>query len=106
MSWRVTDFVHENLGTGLSVEQMARHAGLSPAHFTRAFKLSTGEAPHQFVMRCRLEEARRALERPHPDLLNVALSSGFSDQAHLTRLFKRRYGVTPGQFVRARGRGL
>jgi AraC family transcriptional regulator len=37
---------------------------------------------------------------PQPDILNVALSSGFSDPAHLTRLFKRRFGVTPGQLVR------
>ncbi len=93
-----------NLGTALSVEQMAREAGLPPARFTRAFKVSTREAPYQYVMRCRLEEARRSLAHPCPDILNVALSSGFSDQAHLTRLFKRRYGVTPGQFVRERAR--
>ena len=60
---RVLSFVHENLGTALSVEQMARQAGLRPAHFTRAFKLSTGETPYQFVMRCRLEDARRSTTR-------------------------------------------
>ncbi len=101
---KVVRFIDERLGDALSVEQLAGVAGLSAAHFTRAFRAATGETPHQFVMRRRLEEARKALEKPDPDILHVALRFGFADQAHLTRLFKRRFGVPPGRFVRERTR--
>jgi AraC family transcriptional regulator len=99
---RVLESVDASLEQGLSVEGMARVAGLSPAHFSRAFKSATGASPHQYVMRRRLDEAKRALEAEEPDLLSIALRFGFSDQAHFTRLFKRAYGLTPGQFVRER----
>lgn len=101
---RLMQWIDEHLGDGLLVEDLAGVAGLGPAQLTRAFKVATGETPHQFVMRRRLEEARKALERPSPDILNVALRFGFADQAHFTRLFKRRFGVPPGRFVRERAR--
>jgi AraC family transcriptional regulator len=101
---KVLQRIDERLGDALLVEELAGVAGLGAAQFTRAFKAATGETPHRFVMRRRLEEARKALERPDPDILNVALRFGFSDQAHFTRLFKRQFGVPPGRFVRERTR--
>ena len=101
---KVLQWIDEHLGDALLVEDLASVAGLGAAHFTRAFKAATGETPHQLVMRRRLEEERKALERPDPDILNVALRFGFADQAHFTRLFKRRFGVPPGRFVRERTR--
>jgi len=98
---RVLERVDASLDDRLTVEALAQEAGLSPAHFARAFKAATGKAPHQFVLQRRLDEARRALEAPGADILNVALRFGFADQAHLTRLFKRAFGTTPGRFVRS-----
>ena len=88
----------------LTLEVLAREAGLSLAHFARAFKESLGRAPHQHLMALRLERARRLLEAPAPSLSDVALRAGFADQAHFTRLFKREFGVTPGAFVRTHRR--
>ncbi|XYI03590.1 helix-turn-helix domain-containing protein [Sorangium sp. So ce1128] len=101
---RVLALIEAELGDALTVERMAAVAGLSPAHFARAFKRSLGVAPHQHVMRRRLEQARLSLEARDADILNVARRLGFSDQAHLTRLFKREFGVTPGQYARERAR--
>lgn len=101
---RVLALVDAELGEGLTVERMADAAGLSAAHFARAFSRSLGVAPHQYVLRRRLERARQALEARDADILNVARRLGFSDQAHLTRLFKREFGVTPGQYMRNRAR--
>ena len=86
----------------LSIDALAQEAGLSPAHFARAFKQSVGRAPHQHLLTLRLERARRLLESPDAGLSDVALRAGFADQAHFTRFFKRQFGVTPGAFVRAR----
>ncbi|WP_437675799.1 helix-turn-helix domain-containing protein [Sorangium sp. So ce131] len=101
---RVLALIEADLGDGLTVERMADAAGLSAAHFARAFKRSLGVAPHQYVLRRRLERARQALEARDADILNVARRLGFSDQAHLTRLFRREFGVTPGVYMRNRAR--
>ncbi|WP_437966496.1 AraC family transcriptional regulator [Sorangium sp. So ce260] len=101
---RVLALIDAELGEGLTVERMAAVAGLSAAHFARAFRRSLGLAPHQYVLRQRLLRARQALEARDADILNVARRLGFSDQAHLTRLFKREFGVTPGHYMRDRAR--
>jgi len=89
-------------GAGLTVAELAAAAGLSPYHFTRAFKAATGASPHQLVMRRRAERARLLLLGPRPDLARVAIDAGYSDQSHLTRELRRHFGVTPRAFVRAR----
>ena len=88
----------------LTLDVLAREAGLSLAHFARAFKESIGRAPHQHLMALRLERARRLLEDSGTTLSDIAARAGFADQAHFTRLFKRQFGVTPGAFVRSRAR--
>ncbi|HEY5090947.1 MAG TPA: AraC family transcriptional regulator [Polyangia bacterium] len=93
--------VDERLADRITVKLLARGTGLSPAHFSREFKRSTGETPHAFVMRRRLEHAHGFLS-DGGSIAEAALCSGFADQAHLSRLFKRRYFVTPGAFLRAR----
>jgi len=99
---RTLEIMDEHLDADLSVELLAREVGLSPAHFSRAFKESTGRAPHRYLLTLRLEKARRLLEGAAPVLADIAQRSGFSDQAHLTRLFKREYGVTPGAVLRGK----
>jgi AraC family transcriptional regulator len=93
--------VDERLSERITVKFLARGTGLSPAHFSRQFKRTTGETPHAFVMRRRLEHAHEFLA-DGGTIAEAAQCSGFADQAHLSRLFKRRYFVTPGAFLRAR----
>jgi AraC family transcriptional regulator len=94
---RLVDFVWENLGEALSLDDLAASAGLSPFHFARAFKRSTGETPHAFVTRCRVERAKDALRRGEA-IADTALACGFSSQSHFTAAFRRRVGATPGRF--------
>ena len=101
---RILELMDTRPDAHLSIETLAREAGLSPAHFARAFKESIGQAPHQHLLMLRLDRARRLLDGPGTTLSDVAQRSGFADQAHFTRFFKRRFGVTPGAFVRARRR--
>jgi len=101
---RVLELMEERAGASLSIDTMAREAGLSPAHFARAFKESVGRAPHQHLLSIRLDRARRLLDAPDAALSDVALRTGFADQAHFTRFFKRQFGVTPGALVQSRRR--
>ena len=97
---RVLELIHAALDARLTIETLAGEAGLSPAHFARAFRESLGQPPHQYLLALRLERARRLLETTHASLSDVAQRAGFADQAHFTRLFKRAFGVTPGAMVR------
>jgi AraC family transcriptional regulator len=101
---RVLELMEARADSHLTLDALAREAGLSLAHFARAFKESLGRAPHQYLMTLRLERARRLLEAADVALSDVAARTGFADQAHLTRLFKRQFGVTPGALVRSHRR--
>jgi AraC family transcriptional regulator len=98
---RVLELIDVALDTRLTVETLAQEAGLSPAHFARAFKETLGRAPHQYLLQLRLARARRLLETSSLSLSDIAQRAGFADQAHFTRVFKRAFGTTPGALVRA-----
>ena len=101
---RVLALMDASATAHLTIDVLAREAGLSPAHFARAFKESVGRAPHQHLLTLRLERARRLLDAPGAALSDVALQTGFADQAHFTRFFKRQFGITPGSLRRSRHR--
>ena len=94
---RVSEFVAEHVDQPLCLEDLATCAGISAFHFARAFKTSTGESPHRYVLRQRIEKAKAALLGGEP-LARVALSCGFSSQSHFSHRFRQMTGVTPSQF--------
>lgn len=96
---RAIEFVHAHLADDISLDSLAGAAGLSPFHFARLFKRSTGVSPHQYVLRCRVERARGLLMRSQSSIAEVATEVGFCDQSHLAAHFKRVYGVSPKAFL-------
>ncbi len=92
---RVAEHARENLAGDLDLASMAAAAGYSPFQFARMFKATTGLAPHQYVLRLRVERACGLLRRGGLGIAEVALAAGFYDQAHLTNVFRRALGVTP-----------
>ncbi|MEL6324626.1 MAG: AraC family transcriptional regulator [Pseudomonadota bacterium] len=92
---RVLDFVADNYGTAIQIEDMAREAGLSASHFSRLFKQTVGDTPYQFLTRYRVEQASELLSDPSRAMIDIALACGFSDQPHFTRVFKQIRGETP-----------
>lgn len=95
---RVVDYIEDHLNGDLTLSNLAAQAYLSPYHFTRLFKNSTGLPPHQYVIRARVERAKRLLSDPKVSVGEVALRVGFASQSHLHRHFKRLVGVSPGKF--------
>jgi AraC family transcriptional regulator len=92
---RVTDYIRANLAADLAIGELAAQAGLSSFHFARVFRRETGETPHQFVTRLRLEEAARLLRATDHPVLQIAIAVGFENASHFSVQFKRGYGVTP-----------
>ncbi len=97
---RVLEYIDTNLDQDLALSSLSAVSGLSADHFARAFRESTGEPPHRYLMRRRLAHARHLLENSDRSIADIAQTSGFTDQSHLTNLFRRHFGITPGK-VRA-----
>jgi AraC family transcriptional regulator len=97
---RATDFMEAHLGDSLTLAELASATGLSPSHFARRFKVSTGMPPHQFLMQLRVERAKRML-RGGTSIIEIALTCGFTHQEHMTRIFRRAVGVTPAAYRRS-----
>jgi AraC family transcriptional regulator len=100
---RVADFVESHLESPLTVGDLAAVAGLSVFHFARVFKQSAGESPHVFVLRRRIERAKRLLSQSRLPLREIAPACGFSSQSHLTARFRKLTGVTPRGYRRIAG---
>jgi AraC family transcriptional regulator len=97
---RAIDYMEENLDKPLALLDVARAVGLRVTHFARRFKQSTGSAPHQYLMRCRVERARRLLAETDNAIAQIAFACGFAHQEHLTRVFRRFNAETPARFRR------
>ncbi len=91
-------YIDENLGRNISLEDLVGVAQLSIFHLIRKFRNEFGCPPHGYVMRRRVERARRQLARRHIPLKVVVANCGFSDQSHMTRLFQRLLGTTPAAY--------
>ena len=95
-------FIDAHLCGDPSVSDLARECRLSASHFARAFRQSTGMAPHRWIMKRRMERAKELLLEGELDLVQVALTTGFFDQSHFTRYFRRSEGHSPGKWRRLR----
>ena len=98
---RLEEWIGVHLAEDISLAQLARIAGFSPAHFVRLFKNSLGCAPYRHVLTMRLERARQLLLTSDLPIAAIAVETGFAGQSHLTTAFVREYKTPPGQLRRS-----
>jgi len=96
----VCDYIEENLNQDVSLGELAGIARLSPHHFCRAFKESTGEPPHRYQMSRRVARAKELLRDPTLSVAAVAGAVGYDSPSRFTTLFRRATGHTPLGFRR------
>lgn len=101
---RIRDYVDAHLGEDIGLGELAALAGLSPHHFGQAFKASTGQPPHQYVIDRRVQRAKDLLIAGNLSIAEIALCVGFSNQSHMTFNFRKRIGTTPAHYRRDLGR--
>ncbi|WP_273766832.1 AraC family transcriptional regulator [Aeromonas hydrophila] len=94
---RAAELMQDDCSRPLTLAQLSAVAGLTPSHFVRSFSRHYGMTPHAYLLDQRIRHARTLLRRGEP-LAEVALASGFADQAHFQRQFKRRVAATPGHY--------
>ena len=95
---KIKELVQAKMEDDLGLDEMAQSVGLSTAHFGRMFRKSTGETPHQFVLRQRIERAKAMLRAPNARVLDVAVACGFKTQQHFAQVFRDVCGVSPTQY--------
>jgi AraC family transcriptional regulator len=100
---RVRAYIDSNLHRTIHIRDLSAVARRSKAHFSRKFKLAVGDSPHAYVVKRRLERAGHLMMTSAASLSEIALSVGFSDQAHLCRLFRQAFGQSPASWRRERG---
>lgn len=99
---RAKELLNANLSGRILLTDLAEACNLSVRQFTRAFRQTTGMAPHQWLVRRRVERAQELLSRTVHHLSTVASDCGFADQSHFTRVFTRQVGMTPAEWRRTR----
>jgi AraC family transcriptional regulator len=96
----IKEFVIAKMEDQLTLAEMAQSVNLSPAHFSRMFRKSTGETPHEFVLRQRVERAKQMLREADMRVLDVTVACGFKTQQHFARVFRRICGGSPTEYRR------
>jgi AraC-like DNA-binding protein len=96
---RVRDYLQAHYYDNVTVEDLAKVAGLSRVHLTRAFTQRFGTPPHVYLNGVRLQRAQAAMLTGIP-IAEVATACGFADQSHFARRFKGAVGTSPTQWVR------
>jgi len=84
----------------IRLAEIAAVVGLSPCQFSRSFRVSTGMTVTAYILRTRLETAMNLMLQADRSLCDVALRSGFSDQATFSRMFARSHHMTPSKWRR------
>jgi AraC family transcriptional regulator len=92
------ELIRDCFRSRLTVRQLAETLDVDPLHLSRCFRRRFGCSPGDFLRQCRVRHAADLLRSRHRGLAEIALDSGFADQAQLTKAFKRVTGMTPGQY--------
>jgi AraC-like DNA-binding protein len=92
---RAKDLMDGHYAEPLDVPEIARAAGMSPAHFSREFRAAFGETPHQYLLTRRLERAATLLRHTDRSVADICLTVGLTSVGSFTTSFKRMYELSP-----------
>ncbi len=99
---RAKDYLMSRMGDKVGLYEVAEICGLSPNHFGRAFRLSTGLSPYLWLRNQRIKQAQNLLHDTSLSLVDIALATGFATQSHFANAFKAATGLSPGGWRKLR----
>lgn len=99
---RITAWMAEHLAEEFSLARLAKQAEMSEFHFNRLFKRATGLPPSQYLIRLRLDAARRLLRETDRSVIEVANEVGYTNPSHFSQLFRKDTGLSPSDYRRER----
>lgn len=95
---RAKDLADRHYAEPIDVDAMASAAGLSRAHFSRAFRAAFGQPPHVYLLTRRLERAASLLRHTDHTVADICIAVGLTSVGSFTTSFKRMYGATPAAY--------
>jgi AraC family transcriptional regulator len=94
----IKSYIISNMSLEISIDTLAFQLNMSKFYFLKEFKKATGITPYQYIIKIKLEVAKKLLQKTQKSLVEIALELGFSDQSHFTRTFTKQVGTSPGVF--------
>lgn len=91
-------YIHQNIGTGLTVKSIAEHIHMSQSHFSSIFKKQTGLSPYDYVLVTRLNHAKNYLQRSDMNIAQIAEKVGFNSESNFIYFFTKNTGISPSKF--------
>ncbi len=91
---RAREFIHDNLGATVTIDQLSEHANRDRWGLSRDFRQLFGTSPHRYLIMRRLDRVKQALIAGQT-LVEAALAAGFYDQSHMSRHFCQAFGISP-----------
>jgi AraC-like DNA-binding protein len=92
------DYIDSCFNEDITLDDLSNISLMSPFHLLRQFKKNYGITPHQYLMNCRLEQAKRNILTTDKSLTDICFMIGFKDMSSYSKLFKRKYGLSPQQY--------
>jgi AraC family transcriptional regulator len=94
----VEDYIQAEMASRLTLADIAASIHMSAYHFARMFKATTGQTPHAYVTRLRIEQAQELLRTSHWSVPAIARRVGFASKSHFAATFLRLTGISPHLF--------
>jgi AraC family transcriptional regulator len=96
------EYIEAHMTQDISLEEIAKLAGLSQSQFARSFKISAGMPPYKWSLDARIKRSQELLLLGKDSIATIAIQTGFADQSHFTKTFRRATGATPKDWQRSR----
>lgn len=94
---KAMEFIHENLNNKINLDDICKAVSISKYHFVRLFRNYTGRTPYQYILDCKIETVRKAIESG-AHIGSLVSDYCFYDIGHFNRRFKEVYGITPYKY--------
>jgi AraC family transcriptional regulator len=89
------NYINNYLEQEIKLVDLAALMEMNFYHFATLFKRSTGVSPYQYIIKCRLEKAKRLLADKNLSIADIAIQCGFANQSHLSKTFRQHLAMTP-----------
>ena len=94
----IIEYMHQNFGEKLSIDRLAKHINMSKSHFIRIFKKEVKLTPSEYLMKIRMDKAKKLLRSKSKTVTEVALQCGFNSNSHFSSYFSKQMGITPSEY--------
>ena len=99
---QISNWMAEHMAEDFNLDQLAVQAGVSKFYFTRLFKNAMGVSPSRYLLKLRMDEARRLLRETKRSVVDIAMDVGYANPSHFARFFRRETGLSPSDYRQQR----